>query len=549
MKYRINISNLSFEVDVEKIEDLPEIIKDKVATAIATAIPLEGKREVDLPKSDLKFITLEEFGYDWAKAIQHTQNSDVSIIKLQKGKKYRIKEYLTQKLKKDLFIISEGDSELCFGIDNYDQWNADPIIPQSKYVFDLDNWNANVGIINVDIKAALTIHEIQPFYRCIFRNTPSKEQKGMIALINSETDMEFGLLYSGGQDEDLILIQKNVSFKGVMWQELKANNGGGLLLVMDNCNLEQWDPPVYYQKDMLFTKNSVSIQEGSFNQIENIFQGAGNSSNIVFCEGMTFILPPHTFIKNYHNRFNDDNLQKTNFGSSHYIHSIPVKGEKFLVSRSYHPDGVIIPEMIRNVINWEKLALDPVKNIVRDMQAGDKLKINGEIYQIKVKDRVNGVAFCSEYKYNGQDSYYSEEFKLDKPLPAELPMVFEVEVIESKAETLLDGRQRSGYIIFKYNKHWQTNVDIDHGLDYMFASNPFGVLSYNHVEISIWAKKTKHKGFYRQSWSGVGKSKGYTLIESEGFADQFNPSEPIKTEGEMNPRAAGFIDFLENLAK
>ncbi len=547
MKYHVNISNLSFDIEVEKIEDLEDSIKTGVANAIAAVLPASLVQGQNTELSTSKYITLEEFEYDWSKAIQHTQNSDVSIIKLQKGKKYRIKEYLTQKLTKDLFIISEGDSELCFGIDNYDQWNADPTIAQAKYVFDLDNWNAKVGIVNVDVKAAKVIPEVQPFYRCIFRNTPSKNQSGMIALINSKTDMEFGLIYSGGQDEDLILIQKNVNFKGVMWQELKANNGGGLHLIMDRCTLEQWDPPVYYQKELLFTKNQVSIRQGSFNQIENIFQGAGNSSNIVFCEGMTFILPPYTFIRNYHNRFNSDNIEKTNYGSSHYIHTIPVKGEKFLVSRSYYPDGTFIPEMIRNVINWEKTDLNPEPNTVHAMQAGDKLKINGEVYLIKVKDRVNGVAFCSEYKYNGQDSYYSEEFKLDRPLPHDLPMVFQVEVVESKGEKLLDGKQRSGYIIFKYNKHWQTNVDVDHGLEYMFTSNPFGVLSYNHVEISIWANKTKHQGFYRQSRSGVGESKGYTLIECEGFSDQFDPGIPIQTEGVMKPKAVGFINFLESL--
>ena len=547
MKYRINISNLSFDIEVEKIEDLSESIKNGVASAIASTLPLSIQLDPSQNSNNEKFITLEEFDYNWEKAIQHTQSTDISIIKLQKGKKYRIKEYKTQKLTKDLFIISDGDSELCFGIDNYNQWNPDPAIHQDRYVFDLGKWNSKVGIINIDIKSASTISEVQPFYRALFKNTPEKGQNGFIALINSDTNMEFGLIYSGGQEEGLTLIQKNVKFKGVIWQELKANNGGGLSLIMDNCHLEQWDPPTYYQKKIIFSKNRATLVEGSFNQIENIFQGMGNSSNIIFCEGMTFLLPPKTFIENYHNRFNNDSLKGSNYDNAHYIHTIPQTGEKFYLSRSYNVNGAIIPDMIRNVINWEKLMQTPIPNTVRTLQAGDHIKIQGVEYLIEVKDRVNGVAFNSEYRFNDQDSYYSEEFKLDKPLPASLPMVLEVEIIHSQAEKLLDGNAHDAYLIFKYNKNWQTNIAIDHGLDYMLASNPFGVLSYNHEEISIWARKTIHKGFYRQSKSGVGQSKGYTLIECEGFNDQFHPKNSVKTDEAMDDQAAAFISFLENL--
>lgn len=547
MKYSVNISNLSFEIEVEKIEDLSESIKNGVASAIVSTLPVTFEPNPSQSSKNEKFITLEEFDYDWEKVIQHTQKTDISIIKLQKGKKYRIKEYKTQKLTKDLYILSEGDSELCFGIDNYNQWHPDPTIHQDRYVFDLGKWNSKVGIINVDLKSAITINEVQPFYRGIFKNSPEKGQNGFIALINSDTNMEFGLIYSGGQDEDLTLIQKNVKFHGLIWQELKANNGGGIYLIMDNCLLEQWDPPTFYQKQIIFSKNKATLFEGSFNKIENIFQGMGNSSNIIFCEGMTFLLPPKTFIENYHNRFNNDSIKGTNYDNAHYIHTIPLKGEKFFLSRSYNVDGTIIPDMIRNVINWERLNQTPIPNTIRTLQAGDRIKIQGIEYLIEVKDRVNGVSFNSEYRFNDQDSYYSEEFKLDKPLPAALPMVLEVEIIHSQAEKLLNGKSHEGYLIFKYNKNWQTNVAIDHGLDYMLASNPFGVLSYNHEEISIWARKTVHKGFYRQSKSGVGQSKGYTLIECQGFNDQFNPKNPVKSDETMDVQAAAFIRFMENL--
>lgn len=549
MKYRINISNLSFDLELEKLEDLNQSIKTAVATAIASALPADlgaHSKHFEIPSG--KFITLEDFEYDWEKAVQHTQNSDVSIILLQTGKKYHIKEYLRQKIKKDLFIVSKGNSELVFGIDYFNQWNGSKGEKQDKFIFDLGEWNSRIGIINVDINCAKMVDEVQPFYRCLFTNSVSSSQSGIVALINSTTNLEFGLLYSGGLDTPLTVIQKNVKFKGIIWQELKANNGGGLALIMDSCELIQVDPPAYFKKSLSFSANEVKLGSGSFYQIESLFQGFGNSCNIVFVEGMTFILPPKTFIQNYHNRFNGDTLLETNKDSAHYIHSIPRVGDRFLMSRSYQENMETIPDMLRNVINWEKLGIPPEKNTVRAMQAGDRLKIDGQEYTIKITDRVVGVMFAKEYRYRDQDSYYSQEFKLDRPLPASLPMVFEVEVLASKGEKLLDGAPREGFIIFKYNKNWQTNVDVDHGLDYMLSSNPFGVLSYNHKEISIWANNTRHNGFYRQSKSGVGQSKGYTLINCSGFANEFNPEVPVKSEGEMPADAKDFIEFLENLA-
>ncbi|NVK48712.1 MAG: hypothetical protein HWE09_03010 [Cyclobacteriaceae bacterium] len=547
MRYRVKISNFSFDIEVEKVEDLQGSIKNELGKVVLTALPtfIEEDFKNRLPKST--YITLEEFGYDWEKAIQHTQQNDVSIILLQDGKKYRIKEYSRQKIEKDLFILALNKAELVFGVDYYNQWDRNTSLPQDRYIFDLAKWNSRIGLVNVDVTSAVTIEEVQPFYRCLFTNSVEKGQTGSIALINSKTNMEFGLLYSGGDDTPLTIIQKDIDFKGIIWQELKANNGGGLLVVMDHCRLEQIDPPVYFEKNLRFSKNTVTLDEGSFFQLENMFQGFGNSSNIIFVDGMTFLLPPVTFFLNYHNRYNQDSIKEANHDSYHLIHQIPKAGEKFLMSRSYTTSGEIKPDMIRNVINWEKLGINSKKNLVRELQAGDRLLIHGEEYTIKVKDRLVGNAFASEYRFNHQDSYYSAEFKLDRPLPESLPMIVEVEVLNSLGEKLLDGEPRMGFIIFKYNKNWQTNTEIDHGLDYMLASNPFGVLSYNHEEISIWARNTEHNGFYRQSRSGVGESKGYTLINCKGFEDEFAPKIPISTSGPMPEDAAQFIDFLEDL--
>lgn len=550
MKYKFHIKNLSFDVEVEKLGELSSKLEEKLSTIIASELSTNPEIQNALEERDLgekKYITLEEFNYDWEKAIQHTQNSDISIILLQDGKKYRVKEYVRQKLKKDLFIIAKNSAELVFGVDYYNQWDSDNSIKQDKYLFDLGLWNSSVAFLNVDLTSAVTVEEAQPFYRCLFLNSFDEGQIGNIAVVNSRTNFEFGLIYSGGDAEPLTIIQKDIHFKGVIWQEIKAKNGGGIQVIMDNCTLEQVDPPVYFKSKLRFSPFQVELAEGSFNKVETIFQGFGNSSNIVFLQGMTFLLPPKTFFKNYHNRYNQDSIQKANFDSYHLIHQIPRQGEEFLVSRSYRPNGEIIPDMLRNVINWEKLGLSPQKNRVREIQVGDRLLIEGQAYEIQVKDRVVGTDFAAEYRFNDENSYYSSEFKLDRSLPTSLGNLVQVKVLESKGEKLLDGAFREGFIIFKYNKHWQTNLEIDHGLDYMLASNPFGVLSYNHEEISIWANQTKHQGFYRQSASGKGVSKGYTLINCSGFEDQFAPKSPVASQGPMPKEATEFLNFLRTL--
>lgn len=554
MKYVVKISNLSFEIEIQDQKELGEKVQEVISLAVADQLRSNSELAFalgNLPNElkDSKFITLEQFDYDWEKAIKYIQNSEVSIILLQDGKKYRIKEYTRQKIFKDFFIVSKGKAELVFGVDYFNQWDNSNRINQDKFIFDLGTWNANIGIINVDISNAPMVPEAQPFYRCLFTNSIEKGQSGCIGLINSKTDLEFGIIYSGNEDNPLTLIQKNIHFQGILWQELKANNGGGIQLVMDSCELKQLDPPVYFQKQFSFYQDRVVVGEGTFFQIETLFQGFGNSSNIVFVEGMTFLLPPKTFFINYHNRYNNDQIQEANFDQSHLIHRIPRKGDRFLMSRSYHTSGNIKPDMIRNVINWAKLQIPSQTNRVHELQAGDQVKIADQIYTIKIKDRLNGVDFASEYRFNDQDSYYSAEFKLDRPLPDHLSMIVPVEVVLSRAEKLLDGRPKNGYMIFKYNKHWQTNTEVDHGLEYMLTSNPFGVLSYNHQEISIWARNTSHNGFYRQSRSGIGQSKGYTLINCKGFQDEFNPGTPPKSGGKMPQTAFDFIKMMESIVR
>jgi hypothetical protein len=81
----------------------------------------------------------------------------------------------------------------------------------------------------------------------------------------------------------------------------------------------------------------------------------------------------------------------------------------------------------------------------------------------------------------------------------------------------------------------------------VLSSDPVGHLSYNHKEITLWAKNFKHNGFYRQSLSNVGKSNGYTLINCSGFEGQFKPDAPVRNSGEMSQVAVNLIQEIESI--
>lgn len=72
-------------------------------------------------------------------------------------------------------------------------------------------------------------------------------------------------------------------------------------------------------------------------------------------------------------------------------------------------------------------------------------------------------------------------------------------------------------MIYKANYEFRTCPKTKFGDGEVLSSDPVGHLSYNHKEITLWAKNLQHKGFYRQSLTKVGKSNRHTVIDGSGF--------------------------------
>lgn len=478
---KIDLSDLDKSI-AERLESM-EKKQDEILSRLNSGnVPPVEIPETEIPELPEKKITLTS--EQWSKIVAD------GYYLIPDGTTVLIPNYKTEYPTKDLLVESPGKAEIIWGKDYYNQWRGDG--SEAQIILQLSRWNNLAIFKNVDVNSAKMRDEVQPFYRTLFQNTPEKGQVGRVELINSDTNMEFTFLYSGAQEENITSYAKKVRFAGPIWQELKANNGGGIVSVIEDSELVATDPVTHFKAVFALSQGEVRSSI-SFDTIENKFIENGNSCNIIYLpnHNATFYLPKG---------FKD-------YPFAHKIRPIPLKGET-------------------HSIHWAKegyLRSDEI-----ELQAGDRFEFQDIEYLITSKDRA-GQEFFSNKARDGKVIGYHIEYGLDKPIPVSAQDI-EIKIIESQGQKLMSIGPVNGYMIFKYNERFHTNaVPLPElNLEYYLKSNPFGVLFYNHKEASVILRRTKHKGYYRQSASGIGKSKGYEFTDSEPFKDEFNPGPEVK---------------------
>ncbi len=253
---------------------------------------------------------------------------------------------------------------------------------------------------------------------------------------------------------------------------------------------------------------------------------------------------------------------------------IPRVGGKYVISRDYTVENTkpirgvkdISPDTVRGFANWPLILqkalpyfpgitdatprIDPANDIPRNakpiqFQAGDQFRIVGRgdtLYTVQDNDRGPYWSFPHEF-CEGAEGYTYTRHRLDQPLPPDLPLAFEIEMVTSTSEYLLDGMIRPAWLVYKANYNWPSTLETRFGDPTVLLTDPFGVLSYNHKQISIWARNVQHNGAYRESSNqddsvydltdpDTGETltvnrlaryspQGATLIHCSGFMDQF----------------------------
>jgi hypothetical protein len=329
-----------------------------------------------------------------------------------------------------------------------------------------------------------------------------------------------------------------------------------------------------------------------FQLISNWSKSDGSSHNraeILHVDRFTFMLPKRTYWGTVHDTiFSEGSSLKHDWNytngkmdemtsDKHLLYVIPRKGRKYFVSRDYritdnflslHSSNRQFPvkytpasNRIRNFINYSVVRnkfledIDPKSIPINakpiEFQPGDQFKIVGRgdtLYTVLEKSRTEAEeGFAWEIASRNSTFYGYTYGLLDKNLPLDLPLDFEIEMITSSAEYLLDGLVRDAYIAHKGNGHFKTSLSTKFGDWNVIASDPVGHNFYNHREMSMWLKNTHiRSGFYRDSSNEVESRQniytvvdpdngaslkvpgvfafsklGYTLINSSGFKDQF----------------------------
>jgi len=456
-------------------------------------------------------------------AVNSAKLSPKKTLVLQDYKTYVIPEYSKTAVNSDFFVFSRNGANLKIGLEDYFQWSDVKNKKQDGSLFDFGGNSVKIGFLNVHfLPPHRRVKAAQLFYTNLFASSPRKEQEAQIAVINMDTTKEvngrdsrynqlgfgYGFMYSS--EPGNYVLGKNIRHRGPGFMDFKANFGGGLTAVFENVQTD-------FKEEESFASPRIKVK--------------GRLENNVFT-----ITSGHTIYQIY----------TYDFGVANVCHILHLGRYTFVIDGK---NSVINATQFR----VRPYAADRVRLKIRDAQsvyskkvelhAGDRLMHEGTIYTILEKNRT----YVTEWMQGDADTAYAMCLKLDKTLPVSSGFLeFDA---QSVGKSLNDGKQKDAYLIYKANYDFRTYVDTKFENGEVLSSDPVGHLSYNHKEITLWAKNFRHLGFYRQSLSRVGKSQGYTLINCEGFGGQFNPDLEVKNSGEMPDRAKLIIKEIENLGK
>lgn len=487
-------------------------------------------------------------------------------------------------LLKDTFLIGHPEgTDLMFGYEDYFFYSTHKRRRFDTVLFDFDDRSINFASVNVNFLPPFRIIKCtEPYFSRLFSNMRKSTQKIRVAVINCDTTKNqrnpqcnsFGFGLGVIYDSDNVFYLKNFKHRGGSFTDFKVPEGRKLWLVLDNVETdfikkEDFQTAVFPCKIRLTKERGVlpfhnsypthvaETLDSSFYFFLNQFYARGwnNFFNIIHIDRFVFYLPTAQFFKNiydplfggYSRWHISDVLTQTMTASRIMLFHIPQKGRKYWVQRSSH-------DTVRTFVNWCEVQNKPVEEVRApengypvELQPGDIFELAGEKYRVQMKERgdfPNMPNGYQNYNRSQESQYIFSNCKLDTPLPT--GDVFEITIIHSCSEYLLDEKERPAYFIYKGNSQIALTEDSKFGGAQILYTAGMGHLSYNHKEIGIWARNTKHQGFYRQS-SGTGKSPGYFIINSTGFENEFNPDEMVQTQGDLPTEVSEYLELLRGL--
>lgn len=490
---KLKIKEQIIDIDYELVPD--NLVVEQVSQSPSATV---GSIPVVLTPQQ----TVEEKGIIDITTTFYSDLAIKGVVRLEDKKTYRVKQIKTVKARPlPMYIICEGgQATLLIGEEYYDTTTG----TQDGHLFDIDD-NSIVVIENVNICQPPQLKRSQPFTPSLFRAKADPSISWRVVVKNCDTTVHgrnggwgLGFLYGSTKGNYAGLINFKHSGGGLSdakneWENLDTS----LYLVYDNVktdflNQEEFGSSIIKTKGkvegnrLIITDPQVTTK--AFLDNYNFGESSWNN-NMVFL----IHIDKYTFLWDCKRANIDDKTIALRTLATGTLNVFVDKGRLFIPQREAH--------------------------------VGMSFTVNDRAYTIIEKNRTD----YPEWAAWGSDPVTRKVNELAYLVSPSLPDGDYTALFDNGSLNL---SEQDMYLIFKGNNHFRTNNNTKFGDWQVLQADIVGHLSYNHANISIWARNTEHNGFYRQSTSdkNVAKSKMMNFINCVGFKDQFNPSIPVTND-------------------
>lgn len=316
--------------------------------------------------------------------------------------------------------------------------------------------------------------------------------------------------------------------------------------------------------DMCYTKTSDHWDFGE--QKKSPTLPGRTASKLILVEQIPESGKRYVISRDY--RINESFEQLTNSKEAH-LATVNMNGEN---ANRKPKKGQMYSNVVRTAVCWTTAlnkyanAIHPQADIPANglplaLQPGDQFTIPAyagsthnpkAVYTVTRKDRGRNPMYPAEFvgisnrknwshNFSNAQSYRFFWCQLDKDLPTTIGLTFEIKMVKSGAEELLDGKPREAVQTYKgvgrigenglarpntKNAQGFGGYDVNQPLDSkkFTTGEPVGHLCYSQAELTEWYKNVNwHNGFYRQN-SNAGKGfEKFAITTTKGKKLKVNP--------------------------
>jgi hypothetical protein len=502
LRYKVKISNISFDMELEEITPITQVeeIKSPVLEAIQEEIPPVEvvKKEIPPVETIEKEIKSEDFTDEFYRLVNDPSVSDIYL----EEKKHFIRWIKNTRISRHLKIHSGPKrANLVFGLENNSTG-------QEGVLFTMVN-GGQLVTDNVNFCQPKQKKNTNTFLPQLLKSAQDPSAKWTAIIRNCDTTANgrnggfgIGFVYGGLFENHIALI----NFKHV---------GQGLI-----------DAKNPYQNSVLYlTMKEVEADFSNnteFSDYKLLVKGKVTPQNFQ-------ITSDHEMDFFYNHFFVTDK-------NDNYATILHVGRFTFMIDDS---EAVIDPKNVRlrpnaNGDTLIRVIEGKVYTIGKESHAGDSFSFYGKTFTCTEKWRDEHPIWSNNHNPSGLDIAYHPFLKTD------LVMEDGYYQVEWKSSFDLEGIEQEMWIIYKSGYSFRSYPKTKFGNWEILSGQVMGHQMYNHDVISLWAENVKITGYYRQTQDN-GKTLGYNMVNCSGFADEFHPPVEVTSSKPMPERISSLL--------